>query len=77
MSEGTMADQEARRGRLRKLIAGAAGSNDQLGIALAVIADELDAVNARLDRLERELVSMAGTLPWDDGTEGRSNETGA
>ncbi|CCF85815.1 hypothetical protein [Nitrolancea hollandica] len=70
-----MAEQETRRARLRRLIAGASASNDQLEIALAAIADELDAVYARIDQLENELVSMTGTLPWTDGTEGRSDET--
>lgn len=71
-----MVNRETRQARLRRMIAGAAGSNDQLEVMLAAIADELDAVNARIDRLERELLSMAGTLPWTDGAEGRSNETG-
>lgn len=70
-----MAEQETRRVRLRRLIAGASASNDQLEIALAAIADELDAVYARIDQLESELVSMTGTLPWTDGSEGRSDET--
>jgi septal ring factor EnvC (AmiA/AmiB activator) len=70
-----MAEQETRRVRLRRLIAGASASNDQLEIALAAIADELDAVYARIDQLESELVSMAGTLPWTDGSEGRSDES--
>ncbi len=71
-----MVNRETRQARLRRMIAGAAGSSDQLEVTLAAIADELDAVNARIDRLERELLSMSGTLPWTDGTEGRSNETG-
>ena len=69
-----MAEQETRRARLRRLIAAAPASNGQLEIALAALADELDAVNTRIDRLESELVSMTGTLPWTDGTEGRSEE---
>lgn len=70
-----MAEQETRRVRLRRLIAGAPASTGQLEIALAAMADELDAANARIDRLESELASMSGTLPWTDGTVGRSDET--
>jgi hypothetical protein len=44
---------------------------------LAAIRDALDEVNARVDRLEGELASIAGTLPWTDGQEGRSDETTA
>jgi hypothetical protein len=72
-----MVSYEGRRMRLRRLIDEAGESDKAIAAALAAMADTLDDLNARIDRLEGEVVSMAGTLPWTDGEEGRSDETSA